>query len=167
MAWGVSSPGWRRRRRPSVDTMLLPRGVISAHPGDTNVSLTAHALHSLVTSDGRLKLSIDEAPVPVPGADEVVVRIDAAPLNPSDIINLLGAADIATLRAVGGPGGPAAEADVPKRAWPAWLGGSTTPFPQATKARASWCRPERPRKLCSGARWRSRLSGEATRLTES
>src|SRR5580692_5621666 len=70
-------------------------------------ALTAHALHSLVTSDGRLKLSIDEAPVPVPGADEVVVRIDAAPLNPSDIGTLLGQADVATLRA-GGPGGPAA-----------------------------------------------------------
>ena len=55
-------------------------------------SLTARALHSLVTSDGRLKLSIDEAPVPVPGADEVVVRIDAAPLNPSDIGTLLGQA---------------------------------------------------------------------------
>ena len=77
-------------------------------------SLTAHALHSLVTSDGRLRLSIDEAPAPAPGADEVVVRIDAAPLNPSDIINLLGGADIATLRAAGGPGGAAAEADVPK-----------------------------------------------------
>jgi NADPH2:quinone reductase len=77
-------------------------------------SLTAHALHSLVTSDGRLKLSIDEAPVPVPGADEVVVRIDAAPLNPSDIISLLGSADVSTLRAGSSPGGPAAEADVPK-----------------------------------------------------
>ena len=67
-------------------------------------SLTAHALRSLVTSEGRLKLSIEEAPVPVPGADEVVVRIDAAPLNPSDILTLLGQADAATLRA-GGPGG--------------------------------------------------------------
>ena len=76
-------------------------------------SLTAHALHSLVTSDGRLKLSIEEAPVPVPGENEVVVRIEAAPLNPSDIINLLGSADVSTLRAGGGPGGPAAEADVP------------------------------------------------------
>jgi NADPH2:quinone reductase len=75
-------------------------------------SLTAHALHSLVTSEGRLKLSIDEAPVPPPGADEVVVRIDAAPLNPSDILTLLGHADLTTLRA-GGPGGPAAEADLP------------------------------------------------------
>jgi NADPH:quinone reductase len=76
-------------------------------------SLTAHELRSLVTSDGRLKLSIEEAPVPAPGADEVVVRIDAAPLNPSDIINLLGSADVATLRAGSGAGGPSAEADVP------------------------------------------------------
>ena len=76
-------------------------------------SLTTHELRSLVTSEGRLKLSIEEAPVPVPGADEVVVRIEAAPLNPSDIVNLLGQADVATLRAGGGPGGPAAEADVP------------------------------------------------------
>ncbi len=76
-------------------------------------SLTTHELRSLVTSDGRLKLSIEEAPVPAPGADEVVVRIDAAPLNPSDIINLLGAADLATLRAGSSPSGPSAEADVP------------------------------------------------------
>ena len=76
-------------------------------------SLTAHALHSLVTSDGRLRLSIEEAPVPAPAEDEVVVRIEAAPLNPSDVINLLGQADLATLRASRGPGGPAAEADIP------------------------------------------------------
>jgi NADPH2:quinone reductase len=75
--------------------------------------LTSHALRSLVTSDGRLKLSLEEAPVPVPGENEVVVRIGAAPLNPSDILNLLGAADLATLRAAGGVGRPAAEADVP------------------------------------------------------
>lgn len=73
----------------------------------------AHELRSLVTSDGRLKLSVDEASVPAPGADEVVVRIDAAPLNPSDIGTLLGQADLATLRAAGSPGAPAAEADVP------------------------------------------------------
>jgi NADPH:quinone reductase len=128
-------------------------------------SLTAHALHSLVTSDGRLKLSIDEAAVPVPGADEVVVRIDAAPLNPSDILNLLGAADIATLRAVGGPGAPAAEADVPKARLAGLVGRLDRPVPGGNEGGVSWCKRERPRKLCSGARWRSRLSGEATRLT--
>ena len=91
-------------------------------------SLTARALHSLVTSDGRLKLSIDEAPVPVPGADEVVVRIDAAPLNPSDIGTLLGQADVATLRA-GGPGGPAAEADVPAARLGSLAGRLNRPIP--------------------------------------
>jgi NADPH2:quinone reductase len=92
-------------------------------------SLTAHALHSLVTSDGRLKLSIAEAPVPVPGADEVVVRIDAAPLNPSDILTLLGQADVATLRAGGGLGGPAAEADVPAARLAALAGRLDRPIP--------------------------------------
>jgi NADPH:quinone reductase len=91
-------------------------------------SLTAHQLHSLVTSEGRLKLSIDEAPVPVPGADEVVVRIDAAPLNPSDIGTLLGQADMATLR-VGGPGGPAAEADVPAARLGSLAGRLNRPIP--------------------------------------
>lgn len=92
-------------------------------------SLTAHELRSLVTSDGRLKLSIEEAPVPDPGADEVVVRIEAAPLNPSDIINLLGSADVSTLRASGGPGGPAAEADVPAERLVALAGRLDRPIP--------------------------------------
>ena len=92
-------------------------------------SLTAHELRSLVTSEGRLKLSIEEAPVPDPGADEVVVRIEAAPLNPSDIINLLGSADVSTLRASGGPGGPAAEADVPAERLAALAGRLDRPIP--------------------------------------
>jgi NADPH2:quinone reductase len=75
--------------------------------------LTAHELRSLITSDGRLKLSIAETPVPTPGENEVVVRIEAAPLNPSDIRTLLGQANLATLRAGGSPGAPGAEAEVP------------------------------------------------------
>ena len=92
-------------------------------------SLTAHTLHSLVTSEGRLKLSIEEAPVPVPGTDEVVVRIEAAPLNPSDIGTLLGQADVTTLRAVGSPDAPAAEADVPRARLPALAGRIDRPVP--------------------------------------
>jgi NADPH:quinone reductase-like Zn-dependent oxidoreductase len=92
-------------------------------------SLTAHALHSLVTSEGRLKLSIDEAPVPAPGADEVVVRIEAAPLNPSDIGTLLAQADVSTLRAGSSPGGLATEADVPAARLPALAGRLDRPLP--------------------------------------
>jgi NADPH:quinone reductase len=92
-------------------------------------SLTAHELRSLVTSEGRLKLSIEEAPVPAPGENEVVVRIEAAPLNPSDIGTLLGQADLATLRAGGGPGGLAAEADVPATRLASLAGRLDRPIP--------------------------------------
>ena len=54
-------------------------------------------LHSAIGADGTLCISLDNAEVVPPGPDEVVVRIEAAPINPSDIGLLLGAADIATL----------------------------------------------------------------------
>src|SRR5271154_1460183 len=50
-------------------------------------------LRSLVTSDGSLELSLVEVPVPTPQLDEVLVRIEAAPINPSDLGLLLAGAD--------------------------------------------------------------------------
>jgi NADPH2:quinone reductase len=58
-------------------------------------------LHSRVTSKGELELSLVEVVVPAPGPDEIVVRVQAAPLNPSDMGLLLGPADPATARAIG------------------------------------------------------------------
>lgn len=46
---------------------------------------TALELRSLVTPDGMLELSLHEVAVPAPGADEVVVRVEASPVNPSDL----------------------------------------------------------------------------------
>jgi NADPH:quinone reductase-like Zn-dependent oxidoreductase len=51
-------------------------------------------LQSLVTSAGELRLSLVRVPVKEPGPDEVLVRVDATPLNPSDIGLLFGAADM-------------------------------------------------------------------------
>jgi len=51
-------------------------------------------LRSLVKSSGELELSLVKVATPEPGENEVVVRIDAAPLNPSDLGLLLGPADI-------------------------------------------------------------------------
>ena len=59
---------------------------------------TALQLHSLISADGTLELSLHEAPVPVPAAEEVLVRIEAAPINPSDIGLLFGAADLSTMK---------------------------------------------------------------------
>jgi NADPH2:quinone reductase len=57
---------------------------------------TGLQLRSLVTSSGELQLTLETVEVPEPRADEVIVRIEAAPINPSDIGSLLGAADPAT-----------------------------------------------------------------------
>jgi NADPH:quinone reductase-like Zn-dependent oxidoreductase len=51
-------------------------------------------LRSLATNDGELQLSLMRVPVTEPGPDEVLVRIDATPINPSDIGLLFGAADM-------------------------------------------------------------------------
>ena len=45
---------------------------------------TALQLRSLVRSSGELEVSLQSVPVPEPGADEVLVRIQATPINPSD-----------------------------------------------------------------------------------
>jgi NADPH2:quinone reductase len=47
---------------------------------------------SLLTQQGEIQLSLAEVPVPEPGADQVLVRVEAAPINPSDL-GLLAMAD--------------------------------------------------------------------------
>ncbi len=71
-------------------------------------------LHSLVKKSGELELSLAQVPMVEPAADEVVVRIEAAPLNPSDLGLLLGAADMKTAKASGTRGQPLVTAAVPE-----------------------------------------------------
>lgn len=73
-------------------------------------------LRSKVGSNGELELSLVEVPVGDPGADEVLVRIEATPLNPSDIGTLLGPADIATARIAGSAERPVVTAAIPPAA---------------------------------------------------
>jgi NADPH:quinone reductase-like Zn-dependent oxidoreductase len=60
----------------------------------TDLPTTMRQIHSLVTADGRLELSIGIVDMPVPAAHEVLIRVDAAPINPSDLALLLGMADV-------------------------------------------------------------------------
>jgi NADPH:quinone reductase-like Zn-dependent oxidoreductase len=60
-------------------------------------------LRSLVKESGEIELSLVRVPTPAPAVDEVVVRVEATPINPSDIGLLFGAADLATV-AVRGSG---------------------------------------------------------------
>ncbi|MDF2830660.1 MAG: oxidoreductase [Mycobacterium sp.] len=67
---------------------------------------TALELRSLVTSQGTLELSLQEVSVPAPGADEVLVRVEAAPINPSDLGLLVAGADMTTAKVEGTPERP-------------------------------------------------------------
>ena len=64
-----------------------------------NETLSGLELRSTVTGDGQLRLELIDAAIDPPGPDEIVVRVEATPLNPSDLALLLGPADMATLEA--------------------------------------------------------------------
>ncbi len=76
-------------------------------------------LLSCVTSAGKLQLTLADTPVKEPGEQEVVVRVEASPINPSDLGLLLGMADVATVKTTGTADNPAIEADVPAKILPA------------------------------------------------
>ncbi|MEZ5738316.1 MAG: zinc-binding dehydrogenase [Burkholderiaceae bacterium] len=79
-------------------------------------------LRSLIKSSGELEVSLVSEPVPEPGDDEVVVRVQATPINPSDLGLLFGAADMGTARQTGTPERPVITASVPPGAMRAMAG---------------------------------------------
>jgi len=81
-----------------------------------NVPSSALQLRSLVRENGELELSLAEIPVPTPGANEVLVQIQASPINPSDIGLLFGAADMTTARTSGSASRPVVTAQIPAAA---------------------------------------------------
>jgi NADPH:quinone reductase-like Zn-dependent oxidoreductase len=83
---------------------------------------TGLQLRSLIKSSGELEISLVPVAIPEPGTDEVVVRIEATPINPSDLGLLLGAADLSTLKASGTPASPVITAKVPEAAMKAMAG---------------------------------------------
>ena len=82
-------------------------------------ALTGLELRSTVTNNGKLVLNLEEVTVTAPGPDEVVVRIEAAPINPSDLGLLLGPADMTTLTASGTADRPVLTLDIPPQRMPA------------------------------------------------
>jgi NADPH2:quinone reductase len=55
---------------------------------------TSLALRSRVTPERLVEVSLDEVEVPEPGSDQVVVRVEAAAINPSDVGMLFAGADL-------------------------------------------------------------------------
>ena len=79
----------------------------------TELPETGLQLRSLVTEDGKLELSLADIPVPTPGENDIVIRVEATPINPSDLGLLVGAADLSTLRNEGSKDRPKLLADIP------------------------------------------------------
>jgi NADPH2:quinone reductase len=67
---------------------------------------TALELRSLVTSKGTLELSLLDVPVPRPAGNEVLIRVEASPINPSDVGLLIASADMTTALVAGTPERP-------------------------------------------------------------
>jgi NADPH2:quinone reductase len=72
-------------------------------------------IRSKISRDSKLEISIERVPVPEPGADEVVIRVEATPINPSDLGLLIGPADVSSMRVSGPADNPVVSMDVPEK----------------------------------------------------
>lgn len=68
---------------------------------------------SLVKESGELEISLARLPMPQPRDHEVLVRVLATPINPSDLGLLVGAGDVSTARASERDGLPMITASIP------------------------------------------------------
>src|ERR1700732_1859221 len=83
---------------------------------------TGLQLRSVIKNSGELEISLASVPTPEPGPDEVVVRVEASPINPSDLGLLIGAADMTSAKASGTKDAPVITAKVPEAAMKAMAG---------------------------------------------
>ena len=83
---------------------------------------TGLQLRSLIKKSGELEISLAQVDIPEPGEHEVVVRVEASPINPSDLGLLFGAADMTTAKASGSRDAPVITAQVPEAAMKSMAG---------------------------------------------
>jgi NADPH2:quinone reductase len=83
-----------------------------------DIPATMRQIRSLVTADGELQLSIATVDTPQPAEHEVLVRIDAAPINPSDLGLLLAAADVSRATSAGTADSPVVTAPIAQQVMP-------------------------------------------------
>lgn len=82
----------------------------------SEIPATTLRLQSLVTAEGELRLSLARVETPRPGEPEVLVRVEAAPINPSDLVMLLAMADVSAAVRGGSTDEPIVTAPIPETA---------------------------------------------------
>jgi NADPH2:quinone reductase len=95
---------------------------------------TGLQLRSMVKKDGTLEIALTTVPTPEPKPEEVIVRIDASPINPSDQGLLFGGADLTTATASGTPTNPVVTATLPPAALRAVTGRIDQSMPVGNEA---------------------------------
>jgi NADPH:quinone reductase len=110
---GHTDFGWRRSRVSAPAEGAMMSGL---------AGLRSLELRSRVTARGRLDLWLEDFEVPEPADRELVVRIDAAPINPSDMILMFAAADLSTIRVEAIATRPVVSAAIPPARLPALAG---------------------------------------------
>lgn len=95
--------------------MTMPKAP-SAAPGSAAHPATSARVLTRLDADGMLNVHVAETEVGTVAPDEVVLRIDAAPINPSDIGHMFGAADMRGARSVLRDGRKTLVAPVPSAA---------------------------------------------------
>jgi NADPH2:quinone reductase len=96
---------------------------------NTQTGRSSLELHSTVKKNGDMELSLATVTAPNPGADEVLVRIDAAPINPSDLGLLLGGADWNSAKVSGTKSSPIVTAPMAPRVLQAMAARIDMPMP--------------------------------------
>jgi len=92
-------------------------------------SKTSLQLQSTVKSDGTLELRLARVSTPSPGPDQVLVRVEASPINPSDLGLLFGGADMTKARATGTADEPIVLAELPAASLKAMAARTDHPLP--------------------------------------
>ncbi len=82
----------------------------------TDIPATSMQLQSLVTADQIVELFLDSVEVPEPGPTQVLLRVEAAPINPSDLGLLLAGADVSAATVSGPADRPVVKAPLPDAA---------------------------------------------------
>ncbi|MEO9222576.1 MAG: zinc-binding dehydrogenase, partial [Mycobacteriaceae bacterium] len=96
---------------------------------NSGIPVMTREIHSLVKSSGELELTLADTEIPLRAADDVLVRVEAAPLNPSDLGLLFAAADMSSARAGGTQSRPVVTATIPDAAMKGLAGRLDTSLP--------------------------------------